>query len=347
MSALDPRLTAAPLTPEAIVHAAQALITDEATVEEKMDFLRGLNQRGETAEEISGFVRAFLAVAVRPPLRVEELDRPAIDVCGTGGDKLDLFNVSTTSMFVVAADGVAIVKHGNRGISSKSGGADVLEALGVPINLSPAGFAEMVKKVGLGFMLAPLYHPAFKHVAEARKRLAAEGARTMFNLIGPLLNPLEPQYQLLGVFSHQLLPLYADILHQLGRKRAWAVHGTTPDGRGMDELSTLAPSYVSEWRDDRAHTTTLTPAELGFAPAELSQVTGGDAAQNADILQGILQSRIQGPQRDLVVLNAAASLVVTGRQPDLAHGCERARELIDSGQAQRVLDQARAFTSDA
>jgi anthranilate phosphoribosyltransferase len=250
-------------------------------------------------------------------------------------------------MFVVAADGIAIVKHGNRGISSKSGGADVLEALGVPINLSPAAFAEMVKRVGLGFMLAPLYHPAFKNVAEARQRLAAEGTRTIFNLIGPLLNPLEPSYQLLGVYAEKLLPLYAQILHQLGRKRAWAVHGTTTDGQGMDELSTAAPSFFSEWENEQIKTTTVDPADLGFSPADLAELVGGDAAVNAEILEGILRGQIHGPKRDLVVLNAAASFVITGREPDLSAGCARAQERLDSGQAYLVLEQARAFSPTA
>lgn len=321
--------------------AAELLRDDAASLDAKGDFLRALARRGETPAELTGFVREFLRHAVVPPLDLGALDRPAIDVCGTGGDKLGLFNVSTTAMFVLAGAGVAVVKHGNRGITSPSGSADVLAALGGKIDLTPDRFAEGVRRTGVAFMLAPQYHPAFKAVAPVRQKLAAEGQRTLFNLIGPLLNPVQPQYQIAGVFSAALVPAYAAILAGLGRTRAWAVHGETGDGRGMDELSTLGPNLVIE---AAAGTTRALDIVCPLPrPASLNQLAGGDAATNAQILESVLRGETRGPRRDLVVLNAAAGLVVAGTTPDLATGIARAAETIDSGRAVATLEAWRAF----
>lgn len=327
--------------PEVDAAAAELLRDDPATIGTRADFLQVLARRGETAGELTGFVRAFLAHALVPPLDLRGLDRPAIDVCGTGGDKLGLFNVSTTAMFVLAGAGVAVVKHGNRGITSPSGSADVLAALGGKIDLPPERFAEGIRRTGVAFMLAPQYHPAFKAVAPVRQKLAAEGQRTLFNLIGPLLNPVQPPYQIAGVFDAALVPAYATILAGLGRTRAWAVHGETGDGRGMDELSTLGPNRVIE-----ASQGTTRPVDIDPPlprPASLHQLAGGDAATNAEILESVLRCETQGPRRDLVLLNAAAGLVVTGLAPDLATGLRQAGETIDSGRALAALNAWRAF----
>ena len=324
-----------------VLRAADALLDAEAPDTEKGAFLRALAARGESAGEIAGFVTAFLAHALRPPLDLDTLDRPAIDVCGTGGDRLDLFNVSTTSMFVLAAGGAAVVKHGNRGITSRSGGADVLEALGVRIDLPPDRFAECVRRHGAAFMLAPQYHPAFKAVAGVRKQLAADGVRTVFNIIGPLLNPLQPPHQLVGVFDPALPPVYADILRRLGRSSAWVVHGRTADGRGMDEVSTLGPTDIVALADGAITTRTV---QVPAPPAQLAELTGGDATRNAAILTAILDGTDRGARRDIVVANAAAAFQVAGLADSWDAGFARAAEAIDSGRAAAVLDALRRFS---
>jgi anthranilate phosphoribosyltransferase len=330
------------LTAAEVAAAATELLRDDAaTIDSRADFLQALARRGETADELTGFVRAFLAHAVVPPLDLRGLDRPAIDVCGTGGDKLGLFNVSTTAMFVLAGAGVAVVKHGNRGITSPSGSADVLAALGGRIDLPPDRFAEGIRRTGIAFMLAPQYHPAFKAVAPVRQKLAADGQRTLFNLIGPLLNPVQPSFQIAGVFDAALVPAYATILAGLGRSRAWAVHGETGDGRGMDELSTLGPNRVVEATPNATRSLDITSPLP--RPASLHQLAGGDAAANAEILESVLRGETRGPRRDLVLLNAAAGLVVTNRAPDITAGIAEAADVIDSGRALATLDAWRAF----
>ena len=317
--------------------AAGFLLDDAAPAARKASFLRALADKGETPEEIGLFVEEFLRHAVDPQIEAAALPGPVLDVVGTGGDGLNLFNVSTTAMFILAAGGVCIVKHGNRGITGKCGGADVLETLGVKIDLEPAQLSRCVKETGLGFVFAPKYHPAFKAVVEARKLLAAEGRRSIFNILGPLLNPARPAHQLIGVFEAKLVPVFAEILRRLGRKSSWVVHGTTGDGRGMDELSTLGLNDVAMQDGDKITRSQIDPATLGFAPATLDQLRGGDAHQNAEILEGILASRIKGPQRDLAVLNAAAGFVITGRCPDLSAGKAFAETLLDRGAAHAKL----------
>ncbi len=334
-AALTETLTSGHALDESGTAAMAALLLDPAAeVTVKADLLRALSAKGETAGEIAGFVRAFLAHAIRPPLDLTTLDRPAIDVCGTGGDKLNLFNVSTTTMFILAACGLAVVKHGNRGITSKSGGADVLEALGIRIDLPPEAFAECVKRHGTAFMLAPQYHPAFAAVAPVRKTLAATGTRTIFNIIGPLLNPLRPPYQLAGVFDPTLPLTYAGILQSLGRTRAWAVHGTTADGRGMDEISTLGPTRIAIAEPTGIREETLI---LPAPPASLEDLQGGTAAENAAILTAILDGSDHGPKRHLVLTNAAAALQVTGTAHSWDAGYALAADALDSGKALTVL----------
>lgn len=331
------------LPPEAIARAAAGLLDESVAVEEKAAFLAALADRGETPGEIAGFADAFLGRAVVPTLDREAIGRPLLDVCGTGGDKLDLFNISTASVFVLAACGVAVVKHGNRGITSKSGGADVLEALGIRIDLPPEEFGRCVEEVGAGFLFAPLYHPAFKAVVPVRQLLAKEGRRTLFNLLGPLLNPARPDYQVIGVFDPALGQAFAEILFRLGRTLAWTVHGTTESGAGMDELSILGPSQVwSTALPDRVESI-ITPSSLGFAPATTADLAGGDARENAVLLERILSGEDRGPKRDIVVLNAAAGLVVTGKADDLASGIALAGEGIDGGGAAEVLARWRRF----
>ena len=331
------------LTPDQVVDAAAALLDESVPAGEKADFLCALSDKGESPAEIAGFATAFLERAIEPELDREAIDKPLLDVCGTGGDKLNLFNVSTTSVFVLAACGVAVVKHGNRGITSKSGGADALEALGIRIDLPPGDFGRCVAEVGAGFLFAPLYHPTFKVIAPVRKELAEAGRRSIFNLLGPLLNPARPDYQLIGVFDPAVGSAFAEILARLGRKAAWAVHGTTETGAGMDEISNLGPSTVWAATGPDRVKSTIEPSSLPLAPATVADLEGGDATVNAAILTAILDGTLTGPKRDLVTLNAAAGLVITGIAGDLIEGLGLANEAIDSGAAIAVLDRWRNF----
>lgn len=327
------------------VQVVAAELLDEAiSPNTKATFLAELAKKGETPDEIAAFVDAFLERAITPDFGETGFDLPTIDVCGTGGDKLDLFNVSTSCIFVLAAAGLGVVKHGNRGITSKSGGADVLEAMGVKIDLPPDQFVECLRKTGLGFLFAPHYHPAFKAVVPVRKELAAKGIRTVFNILGPLLNPVRPDFQLVGVFSEELPPIFAQILAKLGRKRAWAVHGKTGEGKAMDELSTMGPTIIAKVEDSKAEgTVEVSPSDFGLEMPTLADLTGGDAGVNAEILEGILQGTVQGAKRDLVLLNSAAGLVVGGKAPNLEVGISLAAELIDSKAALAKLDALRSF----
>lgn len=322
------------LSPREITVAAELLLDPAVTDDKKAHLLESLSRKGETPAEMAGFVEAFLAQALDPHVGLLDLEGPTIDVCGTGGDKLGLFNVSTTAMFVVAATGAVVLKHGNRGITSKSGGADVLEALGINIELGPDEFRNCLEKAGVGFLFAPKYHPAFKAVAPVRKQLAERGVRTIFNLIGPLLNPARPQCQLVGVFDRALCPFFAETLQRLGRESVWAVHGTTADGLAVDELSLMGPTRICKaglYQDlvDEE----VVPVDFGMPVVTVDALKGGDAVVNAAILEAILDKREQGPKRDMVLLNAGAAIACCGLADDIADGIRIAKEMIDSGAA--------------
>ena len=329
------------LSPQEINVAADLLLDLSIADEKKAALLESLSRKGETPAEIAGFVEAFLEHAVDPHVGLLDLEGPTIDVCGTGGDKLNLFNVSTTAMFVVAGAGATVLKHGNRGITSKSGGADVLEALNIRIDLPPEGFRTCLEKAGVGFLFAPAYHPAFKAVVGVRKLLAQRGVRTIFNLIGPLLNPAKPQCQLVGVFERQMCPAFAEILQQLGRESAWAVHGTTGDGRSVDEVSLLGSTRICKagsYQDIQDEE--VRPRDFGMQHAEVEDLQGGDAVVNAAILEAILSGKDTGPKRDMVLLNAGAAIACCGLSDDIGDGIEIARKVIDDGSA---IDRLRRF----
>ena len=322
------------LGPREVAVAADMLLDESVTDEKKARFLRDLTGKGETAAEIAGFVECFLERAVDPGVGGMEFDGPTIDVCGTGGDKLNLFNVSTTSMFVIAAGGATVVKHGNRGITSKSGGADVLEALGVNLEITPDVFRKCLQQAGVGFLFAPQYHPAFKAVVGVRGMLAKEGVRTIFNLIGPLLNPARPQCQLVGVCDPDLDAVFAEILQRLGRDSAWVVHGTTADGSPVDEVSLLGDTRIC--KSGNYETTVdeeVRPEDFGFTTCGVDELVGGDAARNAEILMDILSGRETGAKREMVLLNAGAGLACAGLADAMEDGVRLAAELIDSGEA--------------
>lgn len=321
-----------------IYAATEMLLSESVGDDKKASFLRALTAKGETASEIAGFVEAFLERAVDPGISEMSFDGPTIDVCGTGGDKLNLFNVSTTSMFVIAAGGAVVVKHGNRGITSKSGGADVLEALGVKIDVAPEVFRHCLEAAGVGFLFAPLYHPAFKAVVGVRKMLAEEGTRTIFNLVGPLLNPARPECQLVGVCDPDMDSVFADILQRLGRDSAWVVHGSTADGGPVDEVSLLGPTRICKsGRYQSPVDEEVNPEDFGMSVCNVEDLMGGDADENAVILTGILSGKISGPKREMVMLNAGAGLACAGLADTMEEGVQLAGELIDSGQALQRL----------
>lgn len=321
------------------------LLDESVPAEDKADFLGVLHRRGETPSEVVALADNMLSRAV--PFDVEPDLRPVLDVCGTGGDKLGLFNISTAVMFVAAGAGARLVKHGNRGITSKSGGADVLEALGLPVDLPVPQLHDMLGEAGAVFLFAPCFHPAFKAVAPARKLLAERGQPSVFNMLGPLLNPARPENQLTGVFSESLVALYADVLPGLGRKRAWVVHGKAGNAGVMDEISTLGPTLIAKVSADGASRETVMPADLGVPTAGLEAIRGGDAAENARMLLEILQGDRRGAARDIVIVNAAAAIVVAGLTNDWREASERATESIDSGAAEQVLQRMRRVAGTA
>jgi anthranilate phosphoribosyltransferase len=329
------------------IEVAAGLLLDPSVADEKKGrLLLALSKKGETPAEIAGFVEAFLEHAVDPMIGAIELDGPTLDVCGTGGDQLNLFNVSTTAMFIAAAAGAVVVKHGNRGITSKSGGADVLEALGIRIDLPPEGFRHCLKTAGVGFLFAPNYHPAFKAVAGVRKSLAAAGHRSIFNLIGPLLNPARPDCQLVGVSDRSLCPAFAEILQRLGRESAWVVSGKAACGRAVDEVSIMGSTRIcksgayQDLEDEE-----INPEDFGMRKALLEDLQGGDAKTNAAILEAILSGKDTGPKCDIVLLNAAAAIACAGLADHMGDAIDTARETITSGAALerlRLLQEAAA-----
>jgi anthranilate phosphoribosyltransferase len=324
------------------VREASTLLADPAVPElEKADFLLALKSKGESGEELGYFARSFLELSIRPALRLE--GRTSVDIVGTGGDRLELINVSTTCIFVLAAAGVVVLKHGNKGITSKAGAADVLEVLGIPLACPPEQMADCIHQTGVGFFFAPLYHPAFRLVAPIRKKLAGQGIATVFNLLGPLLNPAQPTCQLTGVFSPTILEKYAVALREIGRSRAWVVHGQVLGGSGMDEISLLGETEVHEVKGDSLNQFYLFPDQLGFRRPSLHELRGGNAAQNAHALMDILANQDRSARRDLITINAAAGLVITGIASRMESGIQLANEILDSGRALEKLHEFQRF----
>lgn len=318
-----------------------SLLLDEGqSIPIRADFLRALEGKGATADEVAAFVEVLLLRANSPGISPEGI----IDVCGTGGDRHGLVNISTASMFVTAGCGVPVVKHGNRGVTSKSGGADVLEALDVRIDTPPEQAAEILDRAGCVFLFAPRYHPTFKEIAPVRKLLAEEGTPTIFNLLGPLLNPARPEFQLAGVFNPRLLPLYAEVFRLLGRRSAWAVHGESPEG-GLDEVSTLGPTAIHRVGDGVVFQEQLEIEKLPIAPAVLADLKGGGAEENARTVIAVLEGSGPVAIRQIIALNAACSLLVTGAEGRIDAAFRRAEESISSGRALDALNKLRRATN--
>jgi len=309
-----------------------ATMAGEATAAQVGAFLIALRMKGEQVGEIVGAARAMRRHATRV-----EVAGDVLDTCGTGGDMRGTFNISTAAALIAAAAGLTVAKHGNRAMSGAVGGADVLEALGVRIDLDPARAAACIDAVGVGFLFAQAFHPAMRHVAPVRREL---GVRTLFNLLGPLTNPAGASRQLLGVFGREWVEPMAHALGRLGSRRALVVHGED----GLDELSLTGPSWVAELRDGAVRASRFTPADAGLAPCAIAELTGGDAAHNAGIIRAIVENRAAPAQRDIALLNAGAALYVAGAAERIAAGVELARAAVDTGAAARTLDALIEFT---
>ena len=328
------------LADEQVRQAVEGLIDAAIAVEVKAAFLTALAQKGETPAEIAAFARALRDRSLRPVLDPATRSREILDIVGTGGDRLGTINISTTAALICAAAGVAVAKHGNRAVTSQSGSADVLEALGIPIHLSPAEAAVALRDKNFAFFFAPNYHPAFQHIGPARKLCASRGQRTVFNLLGPLLNPARPSAMLMGVPRPEYCEPLAAVLQSLGVRRAMVVCGQVPGGGWLDELSTLGENTIAEFYQERGFTVSTTrPEQFPLQPAALADLVGGNKMENAAIVRRILSGEEPGPRRDAVLLNAAAALFVAGKTKSQAAGWELAGETIDSGRAAAKLKE--------
>jgi len=312
--------------------AMAAIMGGECTPAQIGAFLIALRMRGETVDQISGFAEAMRESCVR--IRTKHPD--VVDTCGTGGDALDTFNISTAAALVAAAAGVPVAKHGNRSVSSKCGSADVLTELGVRVDLEPVEVEACLDEVGIGFLFAPSHHPAMKHAIGPRREL---GMRTVFNVLGPLTNPAGARRQLLGVFDPALTELIAGTLRELGSEHAVVVHGLD----GLDELSTLGPTRISELRDGEVRTYAVAPEQFGLHRAEALDLAGGEPEQSAQVLLRSLSGEAC-PQRDIVALNAGGAIYVGGRADSIEDGIVVAQEAIASGAALATLDRLREMS---
>lgn len=313
------------LAEEEAAQAMEEIMSGQATPAQIASFITALRIKGETVEEITGLAKVMRAKAV--PVKAPF---PVFDTCGTGGDNLGTFNISTVTAFVVAGAGLKVAKHGNRAVTSGCGSADVLEQRGVKIDLGPEGVMECLEKADIGFMFAPLYHPSFKHATAPRKEI---GIRTVFNMLGPLTNPASPQGQVIGVAHGGLAEKMIRVLKRLGSKHALVVHGED----GLDEVSVCNSTQVWELKDDNIVNYTVTPEELGLPRATLDKLKGGVVERNAAIMLNVL-SGDSGPPRDVIVANAAAALVAGDKVATLQEGVKLAQEALDSGEALKRLE---------
>ncbi len=324
--------TGAPLSERDSETAFDIIMSGEATQAQIGGFLMALRVRGETVEEITGAVRIM-----RAKMQGVKAPKGAIDVVGTGGDASGTYNVSTASAFVVAAAGVPVAKHGNRALSSKSGAADVLKALGVNIDAKIDVVEKAIAEVGIGFLMAPLYHSAMRHVGGPRVEL---GTRTIFNILGPLANPASVTRQFTGAFAREWIEPMARVLGKLGCERAWVVHGAD----GLDELTTTGPSYVADLENGAVKTFEVTPEDAGLKRASLADLKGGDPDFNAQAMRAVFDGK-PGAYRDVVLFNSAAAFIVAGKAKTLREGAALAAATIDQGKAKATLAKLVAATN--
>lgn len=327
------------LTADEVTQAVDQLTSESVAVETKADFLMALAAKGETPEEIAAFASLLREKSLQPPLDAETRSRVLLDTCGTGGDKLNTFNISTTVAILCAGAGVTVTKHGNRAITSKSGSADVLELLRIPVDLTPEQAADALRDKGFAFLFAPLYHPAFKNIVPARKLCAERGSRTIFNFLGPLLNPAQPDVQLLGVARPELCEPLGRVLQSIGLRRAMVVCGQVGDAH-LDELSTLGDTTIAEFYQDRGFSvTTLSAKDFPLQPAKLEDLQPKEGETSDGIVRAVLSGEDKGPRRDAVLLNAGAALFLAEKADSITEGWDLAEKTIDSGAAIAKLQE--------
>jgi anthranilate phosphoribosyltransferase len=331
--AIDKMVNHTDLSEAETIEVMNQIMTGEATPLQVAAFLTALRMKGETVAEITGAARVMREKAHR----VDVGSKTVLDTCGTGGDQKGTFNISTTSAFVVAGAGVPVAKHGNRSVSSQSGSADVLGALGVRIDAPKERVEQCIAKIGIGFLFAPLLHEAMKYAVQPRRDI---GIRTIFNLLGPLTNPAMASYQLIGIYSGELVAVIAHVLNNLGSARAMVVHGL----EGLDEISLCGPTKVAELRDGKVTEYILEPEQMGLARCRLEELHGGNAEESAVIVKSVLQGD-QGSPRNVVLLNSGAALYVSGSAATLQDGIRLGAESIDSGRARQKLDQLVEMTN--
>lgn len=329
------------LTPAEVDVAAQALAATDENDDAKAAFLTALAAKGETAAEVAAFARAFRAKAVNPG--VEAWASRAIDIVGTGGDHAGGFNISSLVVLVLASAGVTVMKHGNRGITSKCGSADLLAALGVNLEAPPEKLRRALDELGFVFFFAPGYHPAFKHVAPVRKALAARGQRSVFNILGPLINPGRPAHVLLGVFAEAWVPKLAAALDELGTHAGLAAHGVIDSGRGIDELTTATRNRVRGVGRLRHIDAEWNGVEFGLPAATFSDLQGGDLAANVAIAEAVVAGRGPAGLVDTIALNAAVAMWIVGRTANVREGIGQARELLVGGAVAKKIADTREF----
>ena len=326
--AIEKLIRGADLTQEEAAQVMEEIMTGEATPAQFGAFVIGLRLKGETVDEMTG-----LAAVMRDKSLKVDFSGPSVDTCGTGGDDLGTFNISTVAAFVVAGAGIAVAKHGNRAMTSKSGSADVLEKQGIKIDLGPEGVKQCMEEVGIGFMFAPRFHPAMKFAVQPRREI---GVRTVFNILGPLTNPAGAEAQVLGVPTDSVGEKMVQVLQRLGSERAIVVHAED----GLDEISLNSNTSVWELKDRSIKHYTIGPDDLGLAPASLQSLAGGSVEENADTMTEVLNGA-SGPRRDVVLANAAGGIVAGGKAADLREGVQVAQESIDSGRALEKLELLR------
>ncbi|MDH5509605.1 MAG: anthranilate phosphoribosyltransferase [Nitrospinota bacterium] len=314
-----------------MVQVMEEIMTGGASEAQIGSFLTALRLKGETVEEISGAARVMREKSVK----VDPGPEPVVDTCGTGGDESGTFNISTASAFVASAAGITVAKHGNKAVSSKSGSADVLAALGVNIQAEVNHVEECLTEVGIGFLFAPLMHGAMKYAIGPRREI---GIRTIFNILGPLTNPAGAKAQVVGVYSDALVEPIAKVLGKLGSRHVMVVHGSD----GLDEITITGPTTISSFKDGRVENFTVKPEDYGLYPRSIEEIRGGDAARNAVILRDLLSGK-KGAPRDVVLLNAGAAILVSGKAASMGEGIILAAEAIDSGAAMAKLEKLIEF----
>ncbi|MDG1325362.1 MAG: anthranilate phosphoribosyltransferase [Opitutales bacterium] len=333
------------LDPEQIKFCIDQLVSEKVDFAEKENFLISLSEKGETAGEISSFIEHFRILAKDPGLK--EFSENAIDLCGTGGDKAGSFNISTFVSFIIASSGIPVIKHGNRSISSKCGSADLLEAIGIPLDIDKHKRIEGMKKLNYSFLFAPSFHPAFKHVAPVRKKLAKKGIISIFNILGPMINPAQPGYQLLGVYSKNLVSKVSKSLHQSGIRGGYVIHGCIEGHSsitGVDELTSCGKNLAQGIGKNLSKIeTNFNPENFGFSQSPIEHLSGGDLNQNLNLMNQLLSGTAPSGLTSSILMNASLAFFTTGRTQDINEGVELARKLLRDGIVKKWLNQITTF----